>query len=382
MKEADFNKEWDFEDTPLLWVELIHKGDVDSIKKIIGFSYGGHMFRSKKQTTTFYRNITAVNKIKERTNKLYKDPTFIKDFCKKSKDAEKKLKGIVLALNSLQNKTNKELLDLYTEFFDSYSELVGYYRLIRPEFYAELTNLIKNELPEPKDESISEVLAGKRKISDKAIQALADNLIALGKRRFEMHKIWADAFRDAEKLFEEIGKRINLSALQVKNCTSNEVKEALLEGKKINSAEINERIEHFTFTYLDDNTFTVSFEYDVSKDEGLKREVKGQIANPGIARGNVIIFKEGLGSLAEKMEAMHKGNVLVATNTSPDLMTAIHKASAIVTNEGGLLSHAAVVSREFNIPCIIGTKIATKVFKDGDLVEVDANKGIVRRIKN
>lgn len=67
--------------------------------------------------------------------------------------------------------------------------------------------------------------------------------------------------------------------------------------------------------------------------------------------------------------------------TSPWYLPAMKKATAIVTDEGGITCHAAIVSRELKKPCIIGTKIATKVLKDGDLVEVDANKGIVRIIK-
>lgn len=62
-------------------------------------------------------------------------------------------------------------------------------------------------------------------------------------------------------------------------------------------------------------------------------------------------------------------------------MFACKKAAAIITDEGGLLSHAAIISREFKKPCIIGTKIATKVLKDGQKIEVDANKGIIRIIK-
>jgi pyruvate,water dikinase len=58
----------------------------------------------------------------------------------------------------------------------------------------------------------------------------------------------------------------------------------------------------------------------------------------------------------------------------------MRRAVAIITNEGGLLSHAAIMSREFGKPCIVGTKIATKVLKNGDMVEVDADKGIVRKI--
>ena len=57
------------------------------------------------------------------------------------------------------------------------------------------------------------------------------------------------------------------------------------------------------------------------------------------------------------------------------------KAKAIVTDEGGITCHAAIVSRELGKVCVVGTKIATQIFKDGDMVEVDANKGVVRIIK-
>lgn len=67
--------------------------------------------------------------------------------------------------------------------------------------------------------------------------------------------------------------------------------------------------------------------------------------------------------------------------TTPNTVPYLSRVRAIVTDEGGITSHAAIVSRELRIPCIIGTKIATKVLKDGDVVEVDAKKGIVRKIK-
>ena len=64
--------------------------------------------------------------------------------------------------------------------------------------------------------------------------------------------------------------------------------------------------------------------------------------------------------------------------TTPDYVLVMKKVAAIVTDEGGVTCHAAIVSREFNIPCIVGTSNATKVFNDGDLVEVDANTGIAK----
>lgn len=67
--------------------------------------------------------------------------------------------------------------------------------------------------------------------------------------------------------------------------------------------------------------------------------------------------------------------------TTPDYFPAMKKASGIVTDEGGITCHAAIVARELKIPCIIATNIATQVIKDGDLLELDTKQGIVRKIK-
>ena len=78
---------------------------------------------------------------------------------------------------------------------------------------------------------------------------------------------------------------------------------------------------------------------------------------------------------------MRQGDVLVSTATNIDLVPAMKKAAAIVTDVGGVTCHAAVVSRELKVPCVIGTKVATKWLRDGDLVEVDAAEGVVKKIK-
>jgi phosphoenolpyruvate synthase/pyruvate phosphate dikinase len=80
------------------------------------------------------------------------------------------------------------------------------------------------------------------------------------------------------------------------------------------------------------------------------------------------------------MEGFEDGMILVAYETTPEVIFAMQKSGAIVTDFGGLTCHAAIVAREMKKPCIVGTKNATKIFKDGDMVEVDANKGIVRLI--
>ena len=106
------------------------------------------------------------------------------------------------------------------------------------------------------------------------------------------------------------------------------------------------------------------------------KEIKGYSASRGKVAG---IVKVLFGS--KDFSKMNTGDILVAPATSVDFVPVMEKAAAFVTNEGGITSHASIVSREMGKPCIIGTKIATKVLRDGDLVEVDAENGIVRIIK-
>jgi pyruvate,water dikinase len=77
---------------------------------------------------------------------------------------------------------------------------------------------------------------------------------------------------------------------------------------------------------------------------------------------------------------MVKGEILVTEFTAPELISACRKAKAIVTDIGGLLSHAAIVSRELNIPCLVGTHNAAKILKTGDEVAIDFEIGIVNKI--
>lgn len=102
------------------------------------------------------------------------------------------------------------------------------------------------------------------------------------------------------------------------------------------------------------------------------RTLQGLAASLGRAEGRVRVVRS-----AGESRALQAGEVLVAVMTRPDYLPAMRRAAAIVTNEGGLTSHAAIVSRELGIPCVIATRVATEVLKDGDRVEVDASRGRV-----
>jgi len=104
-------------------------------------------------------------------------------------------------------------------------------------------------------------------------------------------------------------------------------------------------------------------------------EIKGLVAFKGSAKGKVKLLRRN-----EQIDEVKKGVVIVSSMTTPAFLPAMKKASAFITDEGGITCHASIVARELKKPCIIGTRVATKVLKDGDLVEVDANKGTVKII--
>ena len=104
--------------------------------------------------------------------------------------------------------------------------------------------------------------------------------------------------------------------------------------------------------------------------------LKGETASAGVASGSVKVVLS-----MEDLDKVQKGDVLVTTMTTPDMVPAMQRAAAIITDEGGLTSHAAIVSREMGTPCIVGTENATKVLKDGEIITVDATHGVVYKGK-
>jgi pyruvate,water dikinase len=99
--------------------------------------------------------------------------------------------------------------------------------------------------------------------------------------------------------------------------------------------------------------------------------LKGSSACLGIVKGKVKIISDA------NSQNIEKGDILVTEMTTPRYIHLIKNAGAIVTDIGGMLCHAAIVSREFNIPCIVGTEKATTTLKDGQIVIVNANEGKV-----
>lgn len=183
-----------------------------------------------------------------------------------------------------------------------------------------------------------------------------------------------------EMLVEELSKRLKISHGLLRYLSCYEFDEFVFEDKTLKKKLEERRKGLINYTTPDGEALLTGNEYKEFLKEMQKadhhttdiNELPGLCASPGTAQGRVRVCLS--------VKAIHdfkQGEVLVASMTKPEYLPAMKKACAIVTDEGGITSHAAIVSREFGIPCLIGTKIATKVLKDGMLVEVKANHGKV-----
>lgn len=209
---------------------------------------------------------------------------------------------------------------------------------------------------------------------------LSERLTQFGEFKFNLHNAMGPLFEALYALCESVADRLQVPVEQVLLFRSAEMYEALLTEKDVIQKAIRDRLDGIVFLPHEGafGRIGVGEEYQEWKSK-LEQDnltcVQGQTAYRGKARGIVKVHL----SLIKTAEIL-PGTVLVSGMTNPQIVPFLGNAVAIVTDEGGLTCHAAIISREMKIPCVVGTKKATQVFADGDLVEVDADKGIVRKI--
>lgn len=302
------------------------------------------------------------------------------------------LKILELAVKVKSEKIkDKEIEDMLKEIFNSYCfGVLGYY----------------NEQPKKLDDYKKEFKNALASNPEKELNSFKENLkISLNKRTALMKKLnkekrlladiaaessyLKDYFKssinelqyNAEPLFKEISRRTGKSIDFLKDLFPEEML-SLLNNEKLDEKSIQERVNNFLVMITPDKCITLTGKEaeDFEKryltfDNSDKKEFKGRVACSGFTKGKAKIV---LGTA--DFHKFNKGDIIIATNTSPDFVPIMKKASAIIAEEGGITAHVSVVSRELGIPCIVGIQNVTKIFKDNDSLEVDANKGIVRRI--
>ncbi len=184
-------------------------------------------------------------------------------------------------------------------------------------------------------------------------------------------------------LMGKIGLLFNLQPYKAANIYPKDLENALLKNKISLGVYGKEQKRDKQFKITEPEGYTNYFEEDAQKfldiilEKEDKKELTGMAASKGFARGRVKVLLDS--NDGKKLE---KGDILVTTMTTPDFVPYMEKAAAIITDEGGVTCHAAIVTRELGIPCIVGTDNATEILKDNDLVEVNVNStiGVVKKI--
>lgn len=265
------------------------------------------------------------------------------------------------------------------EFIDTYRETEFFYF---NKIERELNKFVKI-----KKIILEDVLSKKVELTNwpEEKRKLADYIISMQDLKFKYRKLMNDLALGKDSILSELLEQIIIRTSR-EDSTSMTVEEL---GKLLMEEKVKDVSDRHVYSFVkwdNDNKKLIIFSggeaYRKIKElekEIPKNEVIGTPASKGYAKGRVRIIPFSINP-EKYLNKFKEGEILVSTTTGPEMVVIMEKAAAIVTDEGGLMSHAAIVSREFGIPCVVGTKYATEVFKDGDEVEVNANNGFVRKI--
>lgn len=273
----------------------------------------------------------------------------------------------------------KEFKQFVNEFFSTYKETEFFYF---KKIETELNNYIKET-----KHSFEDILSNKVDLASwpEEKRKLADYIISMQHLKFEYRKLLNDlALRQNSLLSEVLGQIIARTNREDSTSMTAEEIEKLLRGIEVKNYSDRHIYSFVKWNNEKKELIIVAGGEAYRKIRELekeipKEEVIGTPASKGFAKGKVRIILFSINP-EEHLHKFQEGEILVSTTTGPEMVVIMEKAAAIVTDEGGLMSHAAIVSREFGIPCVVGTKYATEIFKDGDEIEVNANNGVVRKI--
>ncbi len=219
-----------------------------------------------------------------------------------------------------------------------------------------------------------------KKLNNKQLKELFALAAKLGFMRDRKKAFLGKSVAFRNTIIEEVSNRYNLEKDIIRFYLMDEFEDLLLSDKKVDQEEIERRkqgvyISSVSKLYSGGTAREEYFEAvkTEKEDKSVLDTRKGICASPGVVRGKARICLT-----FEESNKLEKGEILIAYGTDFDFMNAIVKSSGIITEEGGILSHASVISRELKKPCIIAFKGITKLIKDGDLIELDAENGTVK----
>jgi len=311
--------------------------------------------------TTFLPKSIQKETLKEGIE-LFGSRELFEEYSKEFKDYKKNSNNYFQKITSKKEITKSEV----EEFFNLISKLWYYYR--KTEFFYVDEAYKKSK----KDKTTAENLKHLEEIKNSGREHL--NSMIFGSTSY------------LAKALEILSKNFKVSIDDLFFYSKEEISD-IYNKNKVDKSILDERRKSYVFLIRYDkiiNFYGKKAEQYIANflvEHKSGEEIKGTIANSGKTKGKAKILFYGADTfdkVSKMIEEMEEGDILVTETTSPEIMTACKKASAILTNQGGLLSHAAIVSRELDIPCIVGLGNITHIVKDGDILEVDANNGVVK----
>lgn len=338
-------------DFPLIFVDYFFEGQKKylDLKKLLYINKGAHVYayRDKVEFENFYNKINNLEK---------------GDFAKiasETSDITYKILSILERI-SYDNLRKMDSLELLREFkkFDKY-----FYKFIAFFIYVQYIGQVYKDDPNILKYFDKEVI--------KIIRFTPIIIDIKNKLKIYFDVIGSKLLTKPDIFFWLFPKEIK-DSLRNHTLTNQLLQQAKLRKKFYLFILLNSKT-HF---FIDKKSAELAKKLLDSEKIVQSTTLNGVVAYKGLVRGKakIILNRKDFGKIKQ-------GDVLVAIFTMPYYLPLFKKASAVITDEGGLLSHASIMARELKKPCIVGTKMATKILKDGDQIEVDANKGVVKILK-
>ena len=343
-------------DVSLFFIQWWDEAITQSFKKDFRVSYTDQAFVGNGLTITCFGLEKAAGETQDAVcEKIASDPGYYLAGSKKFRENVAELKRVIAAMEK------KPRMDLA-----AFEGLKNSFQRIYPTFRMAIkiptdwSETLKAMVPDSADELISTAFEDR-----KQSEGLFEIVDSVAQRLVKQN------LRDLDKP-EGLSKFL-----------SDEDLRKLVLGQEPNWFEVLSREQGFVYSVnriFAGSDYLPAFKkmgYEYSDDAVVGNSVKGNVAFAGsVVRGTArVIFS------LDQLASFKQGEVLITPMTGPDFVPAMKKASAIVTDEGGITCHAAIVSRELQVPCIVGTKHATRMFQNGDFVEVDAFNGLIRKVE-
>jgi len=344
---------------------LMHLGFLDFTKKVFGQPVFKRVNVYKNGIADIYVDKQNLEQYKDYLKKLYKEKqldSLYQDCLEKCQQVEKWLDSF--SQIKFKTLTDEELLNIYKEVIEQTKKIAP--ALILPRL-AELALTEKSNWK--KDQQIMAILKNYANLNE-----YRRNLTSR-----KLYKQW-------DKLFAEIGQRNDLTLEETLFLLPEEIEQLLNSRTASKKLKSKAKARITGCIYLINNDQVVIEERikpykkyfdNLKPDFSGKQKIKGESVCQGKIKSAVRVVQKN-----DDYKKVRPGEIVVTSMTQPEITEIIDKVAGIITDEGGILCHAAVISREYKIPCLVGTKVATKALINDEEVYLNASAGYFKKVSN